>query len=370
MYEHVLVTGGAGFVGSSLAIALRAALPRARITALDNLHRRGSELNLDRLAAAGVAFVRGDVRSPDDLAAVEPPGLILECSAEPSVQAGYDGSPGYLIETNLLGCFHCLELARRVRADFLLLSTSRVYPFGLINSLAYAEEETRFSLAARQTLPGASDQGISEIFPLDGPRSLYGTSKLAAELLVEEYADAYGIRYIINRCGLIAGPWQMARSDQGVVALWMAAHYFDRELRYIGFGGSGKQVRDVLAIDDCCDLIVDQVRHFPLYANRRYNAGGGAASSLSLLETTALCRQISGNRIPISASREDRRADVRLYVTDNRSVSAVNGWRPRRDPPGILRDIYEWLRAEEARVKPVLLPQLGAPAAEVTASTR
>src|SRR5262245_49696560 len=137
MYDCVLITGGAGFVGSTLAIALKHWRPDIRVMVLDNLHRRGAELNLPRLARAGVRFVHGDIRAPEDLLALFPeaPGLIIECAAEPSAQAGYDGSPAYVIRTNLVGCFHCLELARLARADVILISTSRVYPFAALNTL-------------------------------------------------------------------------------------------------------------------------------------------------------------------------------------------------------------------------------------------
>jgi CDP-paratose 2-epimerase len=353
MYECMLITGGAGFVGSTLAIALKQRFPDARVLVLDNLHRRGSELNLSRLARTGVQFIHGDIRSSEDLLALLPeaPGLLIECSAEASAQAGYGGSPEYLIRTNLLGCFHCLELARCARSDFIFISTSRVYPFETLNNLLFIEEEIRFSLAPEQTVPEASPAGISEAFPLEGARSLYGMTKLAAELMVEEYADAYGVRYIINRCGLLTGPWQMAKSDQGVIALWMSAHYFHRGLSYIGFQGTGKQVRDVLHIDDFCDLLVDQIRHFPLYSGRRYNVGGGRVNSLSLRETTQLCEEITGNRIVISSSAETRPADVRIYISDHRLISGVNGWWPRWDARRTLIDIFNWLRAEERQVR-------------------
>src|SRR5262249_2600580 len=157
-----------------------------------NLRRRGSELNVPGLRDAGVKFVHGDVRRSEDLAGIAPePELIVECSAEPSALAGYDSSPEYLVHTNLVGCFNCLEIARRVHADFLFISTSRVYPTERLNSLEFVEAPTRFELVGQQKQPGASEFGISEDFPLDGARSLYGMSKLAAELMVEEYGDAY-----------------------------------------------------------------------------------------------------------------------------------------------------------------------------------
>jgi CDP-paratose 2-epimerase len=355
MYSHILVTGGAGFAGSSLCIALRRAFAQTRVTAFDNLKRRGSELNLPRLAAEGVTFVHGDVRWKADLASVVPaPDLILECSAEPSAQAGYGGSPDYLIETNLTGCYHCLELARTVRADFIFLSTSRIYPFTGLNRLAYTEGDTRFSFDTVQAAPGASEHGIAESFPLDGPRSLYGMTKLNAEFMVEEYGDAYGIHFIIDRFGLLTGPYQMAKSDQGVIALWVAAHFYRKPLAYIGFGGKGKQVRDFLHVDDFCDLIIDQIRHFELYGGRRWNAGGGTANSLSLLETTALCEEITGNSIEIASRVDDRPADVRIYITDARAVSAVHGWRPKRDSAKTLSDIHTWLVREGDRYRVLL----------------
>ncbi len=356
IHQRILVTGGAGFVGSSVALALKQKHPATQVTAFDNLRRRGSELNLGRLREAGVAFVHGDIRSLADLLTLpEAPDLIVECSAEPSAQAGYGGSPEYLIDTNLLGCYHCLELARRAHADFVFVSTSRVYPYRRLNELAYRETPERFQLTAEQTVPGASALGVSEEFPLDGPRSLYGMTKLAGELMVAEYADAYAIRYVIDRCGLLTGPWQMAKADQGVIALWMAAHYFRRNLSYIGFDGSGRQVRDFLHIADFCDLLLEQIADFETWQGRLFNVGGGPRFSLSLQETTRLCEEITGNRLSIAPVAETRPADVRIYLTDHRKVTAVSGWHPRRDARTTLADIFEWIRAREAEVKHALL---------------
>src|SRR5262249_54258442 len=157
--------------------------------------------------------------------------------------------------------------------------------------------------------------------------SLYGMTKLAAELMIQEYADAYSLRAVINRCGLITGPWQMGKTDQGVITLWVAAHYFQRSLRYIGFNGTGKQVRDFLHIEDLADLVLAQVRNMELYRGRLFNIGGGVANSLSLRECTELCRKITGNSISIVPVSENRPADVRIYISDHRAVSAAADWK-------------------------------------------
>jgi CDP-paratose 2-epimerase len=349
--KRILVTGGAGFVGASLAVRFKNRHPDTDVIVFDNLHRRGSELNLARLREAGVVFVHGDVRAPEDLNALAEPDLILECSAEPSAQAGYGASPAYLVQTNLAGCFNCLELARRVNAGIMFISTSRVYPYRRLNELRFVEEETRYSLSPDQNVAGASQFGIDERFPLEGARSLYGMTKLAAELMVAEYGDAYGLRYVIDRCGVLTGPGQMAKSDQGVFALWMAAHYFKRDLAYIGFGGFGKQVRDFLHVDDLFDVIYEQARNLARYNGGLFNIGGGNACNLSLRELTGLCEEITGNRIRFDRQPENRPADVRIYISDQRRYSELAGWRPLRDGRATLASIYDWLREEERSLR-------------------
>ncbi|MDZ4799319.1 MAG: NAD-dependent epimerase/dehydratase family protein [Bryobacteraceae bacterium] len=344
MHRRILVTGGAGFAGSALCVRLKQEFPDVSVTALDNLKRRGSERNVELLKRHGIEFVHGDIRSRGDLEAVTSrPDLLIECSAEPSAQAGYGGSPDYLVNTNLTGCFHCLDMARQWGSDFLFLSTSRVYPYGLLNSLTYTEEPTRFELTTDQPVTGASPAGVSESFPLNGPKSLYGMTKLASELMVEEFADAYGFRFLINRFGVLTGPGQWGKSDQGVIAFWVASHLYQRPLRYIGFGGTGKQVRDFLHIDDFCDLLIDQLRNFDSYQGRCWNAGGGRENSVSLLETTELCRQITGNTPAVTASDSDRTADVRIYLTDTAAIRAVRGWAPKRDAVTTMSDIARWM---------------------------
>lgn len=351
-YNTILITGGAGFVGSNLAIWLKTHYPTTQVIALDNLKRRGSELNLPRLREHQIEFIHGDIRNPEDSQFTdERIDLILECSAEPSVQAGYGSTPDYVINTNLLGTVNCLELARRNQADFIFLSTSRVYPIETLNRIVTEELDSRFAIALQQTLPGVSTQGISEAFSLTGPRSLYGATKLCSELLIQEYGAMYGLRFIINRCGVIAGPWQMGRVDQGVFALWAAKHYFKGELNYIGWGGQGKQVRDLLHIDDLAELLDYQFQNMATLSGETFNVGGGLSNSLSLLETTHLCQEITGHQISIFSKPENRSADLKLYVTDNSHITQAIGWTPRRTPHETLASIVEWLRSSEGLVR-------------------
>ena len=353
----VLVTGGAGFVGASLALALRQRHPDWEVAALDNLKRRGSELSLRRLADGGVRFVHGDVRIADDLEAAGPFDLLLECSAEPSVLAGLDGAPAYVLETNLVGTIRCLEMARRRGAGVIFLSTSRVYPIDALARLPLRETETRFELeAAAEPIPGYSTEGIAESFPLEGARSIYGATKLCSELLLTEYVSAYGLPAIVNRCGVIAGPWQMGRVDQGVVMHWVASHVYGWPLQYIGYGGTGRQVRDLLHVDDLSDLVQLQIPRLSELRGRTYNVGGGRGVSVSLSELTELCREATRLHVPISGIAATRAADVPVYLTDSRRVRSELGWEPRRSAADVVRDSVEWVLARRDELLPVFDP--------------
>ena len=159
--------------------------------------------------------MHGDIREPNDLEETGDVDALVECSAEPSVMAGLDAGADYVVRTNLLGAHHCLELARKRGARLIFLSTSRVYAVEQQNALNYREEASRFELEPEQPFDGVSKRGISERFPLDGARTLHGATKVAAELLITEYAAAFGVRTVVNRCGVIAGPWQMGKVDRG-----------------------------------------------------------------------------------------------------------------------------------------------------------
>lgn len=352
--ERILITGGCGFAGSNLALKLRSDYPKAKIIAFDNLKRRGSELNVQRLKDHGVDFIHGDIRVIEDFNEVGEISVLIEAAAEPSVLSGLDSTPDYVINTNLFGTVNCLNYARKYNARFIFLSTSRVYPIERLKKINIEENESRLLISGSQTMLGVSELGINENFSLEGARSFYGTSKLASEQFIQEYIEFYGMKAIINRCGVLTGPWQMGKVDQGVIVLWLARHFWKGELNYIGFGGKGKQVRDILHIDDLYRLLKIQLNDFDRYQGEIFNVGGGDGLSVSLKELTSLCEEITGNRIKINSVLENRAADVPVYVTDNSKINSFSGWKPQIGLKDTLKDIFDWMNNNQDRIKSLL----------------
>jgi CDP-paratose 2-epimerase len=350
----VLITGGAGFVGSSIARLLKRDQGDMDVVAFDNLARRGSELSVGRLKSFGAGFVHGDIRCWEDLEALGRFDWIIDCSAEPSVQAGYYGGARSLVRTNLDGTAHCLELARKYDAGLTFLSTSRVYPIEGLRALPLEARADRLVIPDDQSGPGWSSNGISASFSMEGPRSLYGATKYASELLAEEYASMYDLPIVTNRCGVLAGPWQMGKVDQGFIVLWAARHFFGGELSYRGFGGHGRQVRDVLHIHDLYSLVATQMAAPTDHKGMRYCVGGGPGNSVSLLELTKMCEQRGRRPVAIGSIPETHPADVPYYCTDLGDVTSRTGWKPERSVEDILDHVFDWLSANETALEPIL----------------
>jgi CDP-paratose 2-epimerase len=350
----IVVTGGAGFVGSTLCLQLKAKYPSYEIVAFDNLKRRGSELNLADFQKQGIPFFHGDIRNNEDLSALGNFDVLVEASAEPSVTAGLDSDPTYVINNNLYGSINCFNASIKSKAKLIFLSTSRVYPINPIENACFKEEGTRFSFDENNTTKGISPKGISEELSLEGARSFYGTTKLASELFIQEYAAFYGLKAAITRFGVIAGPRQMGKTDQGVVTLWMAKHFWNQSLKYIGYGGKGKQVRDILHVDDLVDLIDLQIHQIEKFEGKIYNVGGGLENSASLLEMTKICEKITGNKITIGSESETRAADLRIFITDNSKIESEIGWKPKRSVEKVFTDIYHWIKDNEEQLETIL----------------
>lgn len=352
---RVLITGGAGFVGARLSQCIKDAFPNASITAMDNLRRRGSEINLPDLLRLGVRFVHGDIRCADDLYQLSGNfDVLIEASAEPSVHAGTAGGAPYVFDVNTSGALRCLEFARVHCGSVIFLSTSRVYSIPALRAIPLLNTGTRYILDTRWCGDiGVGNNGINESFTTAGFRSFYGSSKLAAELACEEYAALGNLPVVINRCGVIAGPGQFGKTDQGVFTLWVARHIFGGALSYTGFGGMGYQVRDLLHPRDLARLLLLQIQDPARARGQVFNVGGGSLGAVSLREYTALCEDVTGRSIDIGSNATTAEVDVPWYVTDFSKAATTWGWTPSLKPRDIVEEISDWIKKNSEKLRPL-----------------
>jgi len=340
---NLLITGICGFAGSVLARALLEQRPGLRITGIDNLSRKGGETNVEPLRQLGIDVRIGDVRDAETLAALPRAGFILDCAANPSVLAGVDGDSSSslaVMQHNLYGTVNLLELCKSWNAGFILLSTSRVYSIPALAALPLAEEATRF--AVNGAADGCSAQGIAENFSTAPPVSLYGSTKVCSELLALEYGAAFGFPVWINRCGVLAGAGQFGKADQGIFSYWIHSWKAGRPLRYIGFGGGGKQVRDCLHPRDLAPVLLRQMDGRALSLPRICNFSGGSANSMSLRELSDWCaRRFPELPSPIvsAANPETRPFDIPWIVLDPSRAMETWNWQPVTPLEDILEEI-------------------------------
>ncbi len=338
---RILITGACGFVGSTLAGGLKTDQPDWEIVGLDNLVRAGSESNRPVLRQQGVRLFHGDIRNPSDLEPLPRCDWILDAAANPSVLAGVDGktSSRQLIEHNLTGTVNLLELARNWRSGFLMLSTSRVYSIRGLAAIPVESNNLRFQPRADGTKPaGFSGRGVTEDFSTEPPLSLYGSSKRASEILACEYADAFGLPVFINRCGVLAGAGQFGKIDQGIFSYWIHSWSARRPLKYIGFDGTGHQVRDCLHAHDLLPLITSQMKNPGADKPRIINVSGGIEQSASLRQLSAWCEQRFGARA-VAIEKETRPFDVPWLVLDSTLAERVWGWKPQKSLETIWTEI-------------------------------
>lgn len=326
----VLITGACGFVGSRLLRRLRESLAHAELWGLDNLCRAGSETNRSLLKELGVKFIHGDVRNASDFESLPAVDWVIDAAANPSVLAGVDGqgSSRQVIEHNLSGTVNMLEYCRRHRAGFVLLSSSRVYSIPPLCELPLRTAGQRFELDASGSLPsGVTAQGVNEDFSTTPPLSLYGVTKKMSEDLALEYAAAFNFPVWINRCGVMAGAGQFGRADQGIVAYWIHSWRERRPLKYLGFGGSGHQVRDALHPHDLAHLLIRQIQS-PSSQPRVGNVSGGVESSFSLAELSAWCADHFGCEVPVERSGVERPFDIAWLILDDTRTRQTWDWKP------------------------------------------
>jgi CDP-paratose 2-epimerase len=338
----ILITGICGFVGSTLARTLRERAPGLEILGIDNFIRPGSELNRLALKRQGIKVQHADLRSASDIDALPAVDYLIDAAANPSVLAGIDGrtSSRQLLEHNLCGTLNLLEYCKATKAGLILLSTSRVYAIAPLAQLPVKTANGAFQLDTAQLLPpGVSPEGVAESFSVTPPLSLYGSSKLASELLALEYGATFGFPVWINRCGVLAGAGQFGRADQGIFTYWINAFLRHKPLKYIGFGGTGAQVRDALHPSDLAPLLLKQIgRLNESGVPQIVNIAGGRKQSMSLAQLSTWCAEQFGPH-NVAVDTTPRPFDIPWMVLDSALASQVWGWQPVKSLDEILTEI-------------------------------
>ncbi len=342
----LLITGICGFVGSRLAEALKESDAGIEIFGLDNLLRPGSEMNRAELAKRGVRYTHGDLRIRSDVDALPTCDWVIDAAAHPSVLAGVDGrsSPRQLGEHNLLGTLNVLEYCRERKAGLILLSTNRVYSVRDLAALPVMPKGSAFAFDEKTpSREEVSAAGITELFPVRQPISLYGATKLASEIMALEYGLAFDFPVWIDRCGVLAGAGQFGTAEQGIFSYWLHAHAARLPLRYIGFGGHGYQVRDALHPSDLAELIFLQMRREPP-SDPVFHAGGGSENAMSLAQLNEWCDAHFGPHEPQPDTRP-RPFDTPWLVMDCARTKSTFPWQPQRTIYSILDEIGAHVKA-------------------------
>ena len=261
---------------------------------------------------------------------------IVDCCAESAVEKSKKETDK-VFNTNLIGTFNILKKCTKDKSNFIFLSSSRVYSIEKLRKI----KKNKFL--------------VNEKFDTFGPKSIYGFTKHSSEHLIREFSFLNKIKYIINRLGVISGPWQFGKQDQGFVSLWVWKHMNRKKLSYIGFGGKGLQIRDVVHITDVCKLISKQIKKINSINNLTLNAGGGRKNVISLKGLTKICQKITSNRIKIFSKKTTSEYDIPYYVTDNSKVKKIYNWNPEKKISDIVKDIYKWMLLNKKVLKKYII---------------
>jgi CDP-paratose 2-epimerase len=330
---QALITGGAGFIGCNLARYLATRGHRVRV--FDSLARPGSERNLAWLRdtlGADLEFVQGDTRDAAAVArAAAGADAIFHFAAQVAVTSSVD-DPVHDFEVNARGTLNVLEAARQSGSAVFFTSTNKVY--GGMDDVPVVELPTRYAYA---DLP----QGASEAQPLD-MHSPYGCSKGAADQYVHDYARIYDLRTVVFRMSCIYGERQFGNEDQGWVAHFLIAAVLGRPITIYG---DGKQIRDLLFVDDLVRAFELAWERLDATAGRVYNIGGGPENTLAVwAEFGPLLEELLGRPIPVQFGPW-RPGDQKVYVTDVRRAAAEFGWRPTISAREGITRLLRWVQA-------------------------
>jgi CDP-paratose 2-epimerase len=335
--ERILITGGAGFIGVNAAARYLGA--GREVIVFDNLSRRGAVENLQWLGeqegAEGLRVVIGDLRMPTATLrdAVESSDLVIHLAAQVAVTTSVT-DPRADFQANALGTLNLLELVRESggkKPAVFYASTNKVY--GGMEDVETVEANGRYAYAH---LP----DGVPESRGLDF-HSPYGCSKGAADQYVRDYARIYGLRTVVFRQSCIYGRRQFGVEDQGWIAWFIIASVLKRPITIFG---NGKQVRDVLFVDDLVSAYEAAWERIEEVSGRVYNLGGGPENAISLLDLLGELEEGLGRKIPVGFS-DWRPGDQPVYVSDIRKAGAELGWRPETGWKAGVATLIQWVQA-------------------------
>jgi CDP-paratose 2-epimerase len=332
---RILITGGAGFIGSNCAAAF--ANNGHEVVIFDNLSRLGSERNLSWIKKQyPVDFIKGDIREFNQLVEImrrkKPFDLVLHLAAQVAVTTSVE-KPHDDFQINASGTFNLLEAIRSNSPEAVIIyaSTNKVY--GGMEDLTIVENNGRYVI---EDLPDGVDEGRNLDF-----HSPYGCSKGSADQYCRDYARIYGLKTVIMRMSCIYGYRQFGVEDQGWVAWFCIAAALGKPITIYG---DGKQVRDVLFIDDLLRLYELAYEKIENVSGSTFNIGGGPKNTLSLLELIEQLEELSGKKLPLSFD-DWRPGDQPVYVSNTSLAETKLGWKPEVAPRQGVEKLYHWVAA-------------------------
>jgi CDP-paratose 2-epimerase len=332
--RSILITGGAGFIGTNLARAFL--LQGQPVHIFDNLSRPGVEQNISEIQrdfAGQVRFTQADIKNADEVErAVQRAIKIFHLAGQVAVTTSLQ-DPVHDLETNLLGTVNILEAVRRstTRPPILFTSTNKVY--GHLEKVAIREHGSRYEPADERV----ARKGVSEDQPLEF-LSPYGCSKGSADQYSLDYARCFGLRVTVFRMSCIYGPYQMGSEDQGWVAHFLRQALKDEPITIYG---DGKQVRDLLYVEDLVTAMRLAMDHAHEAGPRVFNLGGGRKNAASLLDVIGYIEKLTHRRIQVNRSLE-RVGDQKWYIADTSKLESTLHWTPIMGIQDGIRALYEW----------------------------
>ena len=260
--------------------------------------------------------------------------FIIDCSADPAVEDSRKNAVR-VFNNNLKTTLNILEKTKKDKSNIIFISSSRIYPINESNKKFRSKFNSRFD----------------EDTTTEGIKSIYGYTKYASELLIKEYSYIFNIKYIINRSGIITGPLQFGKVEQGLISLWLWRHLNNLNLNYIGYGGKGSQIRDILYVDDFSLLIKKQIMTFSKIKNELFCIGGGKKNSITLKQLTEKCQKLTKKHPGIKSNPKTYKYDIPLFISSNKKIKKCYNWAPKTNIDNILKFNLNWLKKDYKKIK-------------------